>query len=416
MEKGRSTSSTNRYRRSGGAWLVAAALTLAVGDGENKAMAATIKDPKGSMKPGTTFEQQWKQLIQAAQAEGELVITGGASVQDHFANVRQAFERKFGIKVVYSRGKGAQEIERMLAERVAGRYTVDIGHSSTGNAIERLQPAGLLDPIPPLLIHPEVTNPSLWLNGKHHYEGIFQKYHFMHSGSLSFSGLFPSYYNTKSVTKEEIRKTIQNPHGLLTDRWRGKMGSLIPGGGTVPWDDIYRLGDKGREWLRTYFLKMDVFFTGDLSRLVDRLALGEIHAINPGGGGAGAEVRKVKAMGLPVNPIEELILGEGWPIPSRSISTGAGRSGIQVINRRPHPNAAQLYLNWFLSKEAQAIINSSGSDNGSLRVDIPRGTHPQTQFDPRVQYHVQNTDPNELAMNAEAQKFALELYKLRQSR
>lgn len=414
MRKGASTGLKERRNWSGG-WRLAGTLgllALAVGYGQPEAKAATIKEP-GGPKAGVTFDQQWKQLIQAAQAEGRLVITGAGAVQDHFAKVREAFERKFGIKITYSLGRGAQETERMLAERRAGRYTVDIGHHSAGNAIERLQPAGLLDPIPPLLIHPEVTNRSLWLNGKHHYEGVFQQYHFMHSGSLSFSDLVPNYYNTKLVSKEEIR-AIKSPHDLLTDRWKGKMGSLI--GDTALWHDIYRLGDKGKEWLRTYFLKMDVFFTADMARLVDRLALGEIHAILPTGGGLGAEVRKVKALGLPVNPIEELVLQEGWPIPSRSISTGAGRSGIHVINRRPHPNAAQLYLNWFLSREGQGIINSTGTDNGSFRVDIPRSTHPQAQFDPRTRYHVQNTNPNELAMMAEADKFVLELYKLRQSR
>jgi ABC-type Fe3+ transport system substrate-binding protein len=49
-----------------------------------------------------------------------------------------------------------------------------------------------------------------------------------------------------------------------------------------------------------------------------------------------------------------------------------------LVNRAPHPNAARVYINWFLSREGQItsqsaeVQNPGESSTNSLREDIPK--------------------------------------------
>jgi len=60
---------------------------------------------------------------------------------------------------------------------------------------------------------------------------------------------------------------------------------------------------------------------------------------------------------------------EGTPL-------GVGIGTIGLINNSPHPSAACLFANWFLSREGQAALQKemvlSGSGADSMRVDIPK--------------------------------------------
>ncbi len=54
---------------------------------------------------------------------------------------------------------------------------------------------------------------------------------------------------------------------------------------------------------------------------------------------------------------------------------------INIINKAPHPNAAKVFLNWFLSREGQATFQraevDAGSPSDSLRVDIAKDYIPE---------------------------------------
>jgi ABC-type Fe3+ transport system substrate-binding protein len=62
-------------------------------------------------------------------------------------------------------------------------------------------------------------------------------------------------------------------------------------------------------------------------------------------------------------PIERV-----YPKDGQGSLTG-GFSVVMLIKNAPHPNAAQLFVNWFASKEAQAIYESQMMET-SLRTDI----------------------------------------------
>jgi ABC-type Fe3+ transport system substrate-binding protein len=82
---------------------------------------------------------------------------------------------------------------------------------------------------------------------------------------------------------------------------------------------------------------------------------------------------KAKAQGLPVDWFGPTQFKEG-------VNLASGSNNIALINRAPHPNAAKLFVNWFLSREGQIFTQKVGAARGesidSLRIDIPKDDVP----------------------------------------
>src|SRR5205823_5181542 len=55
---------------------------------------------------------------------------------------------------------------RLKTERAAGIYSTDVSLGGLTNAINDYRPGGWADPIKPVLLLPEVTDPKKWINGK----------------------------------------------------------------------------------------------------------------------------------------------------------------------------------------------------------------------------------------------------------
>jgi ABC-type Fe3+ transport system substrate-binding protein len=56
-------------------------------------------------------------------------------------------------------------------------------------------------------------------------------------------------------------------------------------------------------------------------------------------------------------------------------SMHAGAGAVTVVNQPAHPNAAKVYLNWFLSREGQMAYQRI-TERNSLRTDIPKDRLP----------------------------------------
>ncbi len=109
---------------------------------------------------GLSGADTWDETLAAAQKEGKLVVVLGGSASRNYRPVFKFFENKYGIRAVVSTGSGRRQADRLLAERGAGRYQVDIimTGGTTGN--QRLVPNGVPDPIGPELFLPEVLDKS----------------------------------------------------------------------------------------------------------------------------------------------------------------------------------------------------------------------------------------------------------------
>src|SRR5262249_3477029 len=71
------------------------------------------------------------------------------------------------------------------------------------------------------------------------------------------------------------------------------------------------------------------------------------------------QIEKASGQGLPVEDFETGDWKEGQPL-----STGGG--SISLIKGAPHPNAARVFINWFLSRKGQTAMQKSNDLYGEV--------------------------------------------------
>ena len=71
-------------------------------------------------------------------------------------------------------------------------------------------------------------------------------------------------------------------------------------------------------------------------------------------------------------------------------SFSAGGGSVSYLNQAPHPNAAKVFLNWFLSRKGQMALQKLGDVDdpaNSRRIDIPKDdVDPTNRLDPGKKY------------------------------
>ena len=223
-------------------------------------LAAAFAAP-ATAQSGANFKKEWAKLTAAAKKEGKLVLSTGAIPE--YQHIFDAFKKKFGISIQTDGGSGSSRATRILAERRAGRFTGDVGLMSVAANTRRMEPAGTLVELPPLLIHPDVVDTSKWYKNKQWYvDGKDTKTIFVYSARANNSWRF--WYNTEKLSKQDVA-SLKTPWDFLKPKWKGKMADQS-------WSDPGRLGgmlemyfapDAGPKWIKKYFTEMDVIFTGD---------------------------------------------------------------------------------------------------------------------------------------------------------
>jgi hypothetical protein len=96
--------------------------------------------------------------------------------------------------------------------------------------------------------------------------------------------------------------------------------------------------------LRKFYSETEITLFRDRRQGTNRLATGKFPLCH-----LCREIDKAAQQGLPVDDLPPEKLKEGGAI------GGGGSSVIALINRAPHPNAARLFINWYLSRQGQSV-------------------------------------------------------------
>src|SRR6266576_3224911 len=101
------------------------------------------------------FGQEWEKILTAGKKEGKVAIIGpvGADRRDVLV---EPFQKKYGITVEYFADRGAGIGPRLSTERGAGQYLWDAAVTGTTTGLLVLLPPGMLDPLEPALVLPDV--------------------------------------------------------------------------------------------------------------------------------------------------------------------------------------------------------------------------------------------------------------------
>jgi iron(III) transport system substrate-binding protein len=315
------------------------------------------------------WKKDWEQTLAAAKKEGQVTI-----YIYRYEGLLQDFKREFpGINVMSVTGRGNELTNRIMAERRAGKFIVDIYSGGTNSLYNTLYKGKALDPLKPMLILPEVTDISKWYGNEHRYADPEGKYIFSFIGSPSNAQLA---YNTKMVDPKEFKSYWD----FVNPKWRGKIVSLDPRdtglGATMQF--YYYSPELGPEFMKKFFGGMDITYSRNFRQMTDWLAQGKF-AICMGC----KDSMRAKNQGLPVDDFDSNKWKEG-----SSFSAGGG--SMAYMNQAPHPNAAKVFLNWFLSRKGQIALQKLGDVDdpaNSRRIDIPKDDiPPDNRLQPGAKY------------------------------
>ncbi|HEX9455007.1 MAG TPA: ABC transporter substrate-binding protein [Candidatus Binatia bacterium] len=319
------------------------------------AVVASAADSKPS------WQGEWEKLLEGAKKEGEVRLWGEQEITH--PDIIAAFTKEFPfIKPVTVAGRVGDLMPRIIAERRAGKFLADIYSGGLGGrSFYDFHKTGVLDALKPILLLPEVVDVSKWLNGEHAYADSEKQFVFMYEGSVAGNGL---HYNTGLVDLKEFKSYWD----LLNPKWKGKILLFErPGVGSPSLVRFYYHGQLGVDFVKRLFGEMEVTVSQDRRQSSDWLASGKFPICIDCG-----DTDRAKQQGLPVDEFPHANLQEA----SFEVST-SGNSGIALINHAPNPNAAKVFINWFLSRAGQtawqSVMNSKVQEpSDSMRVDISK--------------------------------------------
>jgi iron(III) transport system substrate-binding protein len=308
---------------------------------------AAARAPAGAAGPA--WETQWNDLTAAAKKEGKLSIMTASGAG--FRKWMQAAESALGIPIEHQQQPNSDGIaNKVIAEREAGVYSFDLLVMTPITALPRLRPIGALDKLRPLLFRPDVLNDKVWSGG---FNAAWADNDHVLGFPLTESLINPA-INTDQANDRELRSA----RSLLEPKWRGKIIlSEIKSGSTRALMTSIRLRD-GEDAVKRLMVDQKPAYVQDPRQQAEGLVRGNF-AI---------------AQGMAPPNLQEFIdagIGKNVKfVDIPDVSYISHTFTLWAVNRAPHPNAAKLFANWFLTKDGQQIYSSNMTLN-ARRNDVP---------------------------------------------
>ena len=278
-------------------------------------------------------------LIEGAKKEGRLMVYGASSLTEAVPIIKR-FEQKYPfIKVDYQQALGETNANRIMTEAKAGRYQADL-YTGKLRAVLVLKGQGLLA---------KYKSPE----GKFFREGFLDPEGYRAAIYLS---IFVIGYNTNLVKPQDVPKKYED---LLNSKWKGQIGL-----NQYEYDwftGVLEAMDraKGIAYMEKLSQQQPVL-RDNASLSAQLLAAGEF----PLGSMYVHSAARMKIKGAPVDWAKF-----DFPAPTNLTS-------MSLLAKAPHPNAARLFYDHFLSQEVQAMLATMGRipSRSGVRSDLPEGT------------------------------------------
>jgi iron(III) transport system substrate-binding protein len=289
-------------------------------------------------------------VIEGAKREGTVVFYGPLNINDSQA-IAKRFEEKYPfIRVEILRMSAEPLLNRIMTEDKAGRNVVDVINNTVINAVKK---ARLLQPYR----SPEhVEYPGQFKDPEGYWASIHNNYYVLG-------------YNSKLLSAAEAPKDWWD---LLNPKWKGKIGMDQE---EFEWyaQSVNTWGhEKGRKFHRT-LAQQQIHWRKGHTLLSQLIAAGEF----PLGIVYAHRVESMKKAGAPIECVKTIN-----PV-------FVAQSPVGLAAKAPHPNAARLYLDFMLSKEAQLILRSFNRSSARNDVEplVPEMHHSKLKLvaiDPKV--------------------------------
>ncbi len=330
--------------------LGSALLVVLVACGPSAASRAPSAPPPA---PPADQPAAWQQTLAAAKREGAVSVAGPPqpAERETILRFREAYP---DIALEYVGLTGQYYLHRVESERANGIHSWDAYIGGVSTQYDYI-PKGYFQPIKPNLILPEVLDDQSWRGGfGAGFTDVGKQYVYA----------FTQYVTTLIKVNRTLVPESQLPSaaGLFDPRWRGKIVIYDPRSGGAGLLALTALRQEfGDDAVRTLLVDQQPAFSTDKRQFTEWVVRGR-YPIGIGVVDPYLAPFWEEGLGKDVQTLETRI---------QVVTPGSG--GLVVMSDAPHPNAAKVFVNWLLGRDAQAAWAKLAATN-SRRADVEPGS------------------------------------------
>jgi|SaaInl4_100m_RNA_FD_contig_41_1713080_length_1867_multi_9_in_0_out_0_1 ABC-type Fe3+ transport system substrate-binding protein len=303
--------------------------------------------------PDDVFSQLWADTVAAAEAEGTVVVASHAG--NYREAVMDAFQEAYPkIKVEFTGSRPSDFSPKLITEQENGVFAWDAMWGSTSNMTNVLGPAGAWQDLKPFLIDPDVLDPDNWKGPAMFWTSDDGDFVFVNNITVGQS----IWVNRDLVSEAEFNSVSD----LLKPELAGKIvldDCAVPANGLGAMMQV--ISAQGGEFAKSFLTEQEYTYSQNVTTGTEWLMTGRF----PIGLGVDEDT---------VTDFQENGIGEN--VVRFDTPGSIGAAGVGVFRNAPHPNAATVFVNWFLSQAGQlatqeASILHLADPNNSRRTDLP---------------------------------------------